>query len=69
MENQGLPQSAVEPYRQVRTHTCFSYCRNGEDRDFIGDDRPYCIDLKPEQRDQIICLYKEEACEKTSVEN
>ena len=49
--------------RQARLHTCFSYCRNGDDDAMIGDDRANCIDLKPEERDKIICLYPEEQCE------
>jgi len=53
--------------RQTRTHSCFSYCANGEDLNFLGDDRPQCVDLEPSQRDQIICLYPEEECEKASV--
>lgn len=65
--------SAAEPNRQIRTHTCFSYCKTGNDRDFLGDDRPDCIDIqKPEERDKIVCLYPEntdmgETCETTSV--
>ena len=55
--------------RQIRTHSCFSYCRNGEDPDFMGDDRPECIELKPEERDQLLCLYPEDGCERTSVSN
>ena len=47
--------------------SCFSYCRNGEELEFLGDDRPNCIDLKPSDRDQIICLYPDEECETTSV--
>ena len=61
--------SKAEPDRQVRTHSCFSYCRNGEDPNFLGDDRPECIDVEPELRDQLICLYPEDRCETTSVTN
>ena len=39
--------SAQEPDRQIRTHSCFSYCRNGYDPNFLGDDRPDCIDIDP----------------------
>ena len=63
------PMSLVEPDRQIRTHTCFSYCRNGVDPNFMGDDRPDCIGLEPEERDQLVCLYPEETCEATSVSN
>lgn len=64
--------SASQPNRQVRTHTCFSYCKTGNDKDFLGDDRKDCIKIqKPEDRDKIICLYPEptETCEITSVHN
>lgn len=40
------PMSAAEPSRQIRTHTCFSYCKTGNDQDFLGDDRPNCIDIE-----------------------
>ncbi len=61
--------SLVEPKRQIRTHSCFSYCRKGEDSNFMGDDRPNCIDLDPKERDQLICLYPDDRCETTSVSN
>jgi hypothetical protein len=32
----------------------------------IGETRPNCVDLPPEERDQIICLYPEEQCEMTT---
>jgi len=53
--------------RQVRTHTCFSFCASGEDKFILGDDRPQCVDLKPSERDQIVCLYPNDQCERTSV--
>lgn len=58
-----------EPNRQIRTHSCFSYCRNGEDRNFKGDDRPECIEVEPAKRDQLICLYPDDTCETSSVSN
>ena len=61
--------SRAEPDRQIRTHSCFSYCRNGEDPSFMGDDRPDCIGIEPQYRDQLVCLYPEESCETTSVSN
>jgi len=61
--------SKDEPERQIRTHTCFSYCRNGEDPNFMGDDRPDCISVEPQYRDQIVCLYPEDQCETTTVED
>ena len=66
---QDYPMSLVEPKRQIRTHSCFSYCRNGDDSNFMGDDRPDCIALEPEERDQLICLYPDDRCETTSVSN
>lgn len=56
-----------EPSRQTRTHSCFSYCRNGEDPNFKGDDRPECIEVAPALRDQLICLYPDDTCETSSV--
>ena len=53
--------------RQPRIHTCFSYCINGDDPHVIGETRVNCVDLPPEERDKIICLYPEEECEQTSV--
>ena len=35
----------------------------------MGDDRPDCIELDPQDRDQLVCLYPEDTCEATSVEN
>ena len=61
--------SLSEPDRQIRTHSCFSYCRNGDDPNFVGDDRPNCIGIDPKYRDQLVCLYPEETCETTSVSN
>lgn len=61
------PMSLAEPFRQIRTHSCFSYCRNGEDPSFMGDDRPDCIQLEPKERDKLLCLYPDEQCELTSV--
>ena len=63
------PMSRDEPDRQIRTHSCFSYCRNGDDPSFMGDDRPNCIELEPQFRDQLVCLYPEDSCETTSVSN
>ena len=57
LDNPLFPFAAVEPKRQIRTHSCFSYCSNGKDESFLGDDRLDCVDLPPEERDQIICLY------------
>ena len=51
--------------RQPRIHTCFSYCINGDDMDVIGETRLNCVDLPPNERDQIICLYPSEQCEVT----
>ena len=61
------PMSLAEPKRQIRTHSCFSYCRNGEDPNFLGDDRPECIELEPEERDRLLCLYPEDSCEHSTV--
>jgi len=61
--------SKSEPDRQIRSHTCFSFCKNGDDPNFIGDDRKDCIGLAPEDRDQLVCLYPEETCESTTVSN
>ena len=35
----------------------------------MGDDRPDCIELDPQDRDRLVCLYPEETCEATSVES
>ena len=51
MDFKSYEMSLAEPFRQIRTHSCFSYCRNGEDPNFMGDDRPDCIELEPEKRD------------------
>lgn len=67
LDNENFPIANNSPNRQIRTHSCFSYCRNGEELDFLGDDRPNCIELKPEERDQIICLYPDDECETSSV--
>ena len=69
LDYQGYKNSLAEPERQTRTHTCFSYCRNGEDANFIGDERPDCISLNNSTvpRDQMVCLYPDETCEKSSV--
>ena len=69
MDYKEYAMSAYEPQRQIRTHTCFSYCRNGEDPNFMGDDRPDCIELEPYLRDQLVCLYPYDSCETTSVAN
>ena len=69
LDFEGYQMSLLEPKRQVRTHSCFSYCRNGADPNFKGDDRPECIELDPLLRDQLVCLYPEETCETTSVSN
>ena len=52
-----LPMSRAEPDRQIRTHSCFSFCKNGDDPRFKGDDRPECISLEPALRDQLVCIY------------
>ena len=67
MENNDFPIAKNSVNRQIRVQSCFSYCRNGEELEFLGDDRPNCIDLKPSERDQIICLYPDDECEVTSV--
>ena len=72
LDYKEYPMSLAEPHRQIRTHTCFSFCKTGNDKDFLGDDRPECISIeKPEDRDKIVCLYPEpeETCEITSVAN
>lgn len=33
----------------------------------MGDDRPDCIELDPSERDQLLCLYPEDTCERTTV--
>mmetsp|Transcript_8182 Transcript_8182/g.9877 ORF Transcript_8182/g.9877 Transcript_8182/m.9877 type:complete len:160 (-) Transcript_8182:2430-2909(-) len=69
LDFKDYPMALAEPKRQIRTHSCFSYCRNGEDPNFMGDDRPDCIELQPQERDRLICLYPEDRCESTSVSN
>ena len=51
LDNPEYPIVRNEPLRQVRTHTCFSYCTNGEDAAVLGDDRQECVDLDPLERD------------------
>lgn len=51
LDYRGYKMAKDDPQRQTRTHSCFSYCRNGEDRNFKGDDRPECIEVEPSQRD------------------
>ena len=69
LDFKDYPMVLDEPRRQIRTHSCFSYCRNGEDPNFMGDDRPECIELDPVERDRLICLYPDDQCESTSVSN
>ena len=72
LDYKDYPMSLAEPYRQIRTHTCFSYCKTGNDKDFLGDDREECISIEdPAERDKLICLYPEptDYCETTSVSN
>ena len=69
MDYKDYAMSSSEPQRQIRAHTCFSYCRNGEDPNFMGDDRPDCIELEPWLRDQLVCIYPYDTCETTSVAN
>lgn len=64
--NEGYPMISHK-HRQARIHTCFQYCINGNDENVIGETRVNCVDLPPEERDQLICLYPEETCETTSV--
>ena len=51
LDYRGYSNSLADPKRQIRTHTCFSYCKNGDDPNFMGDDRPDCIGLDPVLRD------------------
>lgn len=51
LENPKFPQVRHDPTRQVRTHTCFSFCTNGEDSAVLGEDRAECVDLPPLYRD------------------
>lgn len=67
LDNPSYPMVRNELSRQVRTHTCFSYCTNGEDAAVLGDDRAECVDLEPLERDQIICVAPTDQCERTSV--
>jgi len=48
---QEYEMALMEPKRQIRTHSCFSYCRNGDDANFMGDERPDCIAIDPKERD------------------
>lgn len=50
----------LDSERQARIHTCFSYCKNGDDENFLGDDRPNCVDVDVDERDKIMCLYPDE---------
>ena len=68
-DNENYPMSGSDPLRQARVHTCFSYCSNGVEAYFSGDDRPNCVDLIPSERTSLICLYPEEQCEGTTVKN
>lgn len=65
LDNPLFEYVSNDPKRQIRTHSCFSYCANGADDNFKGDDRSECVDLPPSERDQIICLYPEDECENT----
>lgn len=51
LSNPEYAMANSNPRRQIRTHTCFSYCANGEDYSFLGDDRPQCVDIPPSERD------------------
>ncbi len=51
----------------MRTHTCFSYCLNGDDPAVLGEDRPECVDLAPALRDQILCVMPDDYCEQTTL--
>ena len=50
-DNPNYPQARNDPTRQIRTHTCFSYCINGADSAVLGEDRQDCVDLPPSHRD------------------
>jgi len=67
LQNDEFPMSRYDPSRQIRTHSCFSYCTNGKNSAVQGEDRKECVDLKPELRDQIICVLPTDECEKTTV--
>lgn len=67
--NDGYPMASEDTTRQVRLHTCFSYCRNGNEAWFQGDDRPNCVDLVPSERTSLICLYPDDTCEGTTAFN
>lgn len=60
--------SRFDSSRQIRTHSCFSYCTNGKDDAVLGEDRLECVDLRPSERDQILCVMPEDECEKTTVQ-
>jgi len=68
-QNSQYPVARGDRYqeRQIRTHTCFTYCANGEDNNFLGDERQHCVDMPPHLRDSILCLYPDDTCEYTSV--
>lgn len=66
-DNIGYPLTKADHTRQARLHTCFSYCSNGVEAFFSGDDRPNCVDLIPSERTSLICLFPEEECEGTTV--
>jgi hypothetical protein len=67
LENPKYPNARFDSSRQIRTHSCFSYCTNGKDNSVLGEDRRECVDLAPPLRDQIVCIMPTDACEKTSV--
>ena len=66
-DNINYPMAKAEHTRQARLHTCFSYCSNGVEAFFSGDDRPNCVELIPSERTSLICLFPEEECEGTTV--
>ena len=51
LDYKNYASSLADTDRQIRTHSCFSYCKNGDDANFMGDDRPDCISLEPSMRD------------------
>ena len=69
VENPLFEKANNSTRRQIRTHSCFSFCKNGIDYAFRGDNRPQCVDILPIQRDQIICIYPDDYCESSSVSN
>jgi len=68
-DNAKYPKARGDRFqeRQIRVHTCFTYCANGEDSNFLGDDRAQCVDMPPNERDSILCLYPHDECEQSSV--